>query len=233
LETPILTTTKSGVATNASDNDSLAEALGSIEQFIELANSLPDEVHGVARDDPEFEAAIRAIESGDHSKMAEWRTGLAQDAERLLPGSGGWTEIHSFLIYVRDSLRAVARLPKPPFPFEPKPIELQSPLAIEELWQDAQGVLHIGALNPELIQLHALFRALLNGLDATRVRECSICSKLFWVKRRDQKACSNVCANRFRVRKSYRKARDEKRSVTKKISITKVRSNRSKREKQR
>jgi hypothetical protein len=227
----MVTTRKSEAATSASNNDSLAEALGSIEQFIELANSLPDEVHEVAPDDPEFEAAIRAIESGDHSKMAEWRTGLAKDAERLLPGSGGWTEIHSFLIYVRDSLRAVARLPKPPFPFEPEPIELQSPLAFEELRQDAQGVLRIGALNPELIQLHAQFRALLNGLDATRVRECSICFKLFWVKRRDQKACSKVCANRFRVRKSYRKSKGEEQSVTEKVSSANNKQPDKKREK--
>jgi hypothetical protein len=216
---------------NGSAAGSALETLGSIEQFIELANACPDDVHGPGEYDPELESALKNIEAGDNSTVVEWRKRIAKDAERLIPGSGGWTEAHSFLVYVRNTLRAVSRLPSPSSLFEPEPIQLQSFFSIETAWQDAAGILHIEAMYPRLVQLHARFRSLLDGLDATRLRECPICSRLFWARRDDQKACTKVCANRLRVRNFYRKSKDNNRSAIQEVSIVTIRNSQRKRKK--
>lgn len=46
----------------------------------------------------------------------------------------------------------------------------------------------------------------INGVDATRIRECQVCNRIFWAGRKDQKCCSKKCANVRRVqlwRKNY------------------------------
>lgn len=45
------------------------------------------------------------------------------------------------------------------------------------------------------------FLAMLNGIEAERIRLCPICQKLFWAGRRDKSACSLQCAGAFRQRK--------------------------------
>lgn len=49
------------------------------------------------------------------------------------------------------------------------------------------------------------FADAINGVDATRIRECGDCQRVFWAKRKDQSCCSKDCANRFHVRRHREK----------------------------
>lgn len=45
------------------------------------------------------------------------------------------------------------------------------------------------------------FAETISGVDATRIRECNDCQRIFWAKRKDQSCCSKDCANRYHVRR--------------------------------
>jgi hypothetical protein len=49
----------------------------------------------------------------------------------------------------------------------------------------------------------------LEGIEATRIRECPICYKIFWAGRKDMRCCSTQCASVLRAR-NYRRAYKEK-----------------------
>lgn len=48
----------------------------------------------------------------------------------------------------------------------------------------------------------------LKGVDATRVRECQICNKIFWAGRTNQHCCSKNCAHVLRTRRWREKYQD-------------------------
>lgn len=65
------------------------------------------------------------------------------------------------------------------------------------------------------------FEAAVNGVDATRIRECEVCKCIFWAGRKTQKGCSARCGDvirkrRYRARQSeyeyrrYKKEEDKK-----------------------
>ncbi len=45
-----------------------------------------------------------------------------------------------------------------------------------------------------------VFDAAIIDVEASRIRECAICNRIFWAKKSGSKACSNKCANALRVR---------------------------------
>jgi hypothetical protein len=49
------------------------------------------------------------------------------------------------------------------------------------------------------------FAETIEGLNATRIRECKDCQRIFWAKRKDQSCCSRDCANRYHVRQHREK----------------------------
>jgi len=60
--------------------------------------------------------------------------------------------------------------------------------------------------SPERAWFERLYQ-LLDGADLSRVRDCTSCKRLFWARRRDQVACSKLCANRARFSRFYKKTR--------------------------
>lgn len=49
------------------------------------------------------------------------------------------------------------------------------------------------------------FAEAIEGVDATRIRECNDCRRIFWATRKDQSCCSKDCANRYHVRRHREK----------------------------
>jgi len=67
---------------------------------------------------------------------------------------------------------------------------------------DAQGIIRFK---------DSLFREVVEGIEAARIRVCEVCGRIFWAGRITQKGCTNRCAHKYRVRKSreLQKKREE------------------------
>ena len=48
---------------------------------------------------------------------------------------------------------------------------------------------------------YALFEKTIDGVDATRIRECPRCKRIYWTNRRDRSYCSPDCRSRMWVKK--------------------------------
>jgi hypothetical protein len=58
----------------------------------------------------------------------------------------------------------------------------------------------------------------LNGADLSRVRDCASCKRLFWARRRDQVACSKLCANRGKQSDVLLPAREDGQVMKRRVS---------------
>ena len=90
-------------------------------------------------------------------------------------------------------------------PILPEDIELPDPNSTRRLCFNPDGAGRI-VDSPARARFEELY-ALLEGLDLTRIRECGSCKQLFWAWRKDQRACSKPCANRYRAARFYYKAK--------------------------
>jgi hypothetical protein len=90
-------------------------------------------------------------------------------------------------------------------PLQPTPIELPDPLSFRRLEFEPDGVIRLcdSKIRAKFEELYGL----LEGTNATRIRECPGCNKLFWARRRDQSGCTRTCANRLRFRRFYKHQR--------------------------
>jgi len=86
-------------------------------------------------------------------------------------------------------------------PLEPEPLELLDPVSFRRLEFEPNGTMRIHD-SPLRARLEQLYRNL-EGLDATRIRECPDCGALFWAQRNDRVGCSKPCANRLRFSRYY------------------------------
>jgi hypothetical protein len=90
-------------------------------------------------------------------------------------------------------------------PVQPDDIDLPDPPSFyrPSFERDGTGRIIKSSLRVHTDEIYDL----LDGLDRTRIRECSGCRerRLFWARRADQTACDKICANRIRVRKFYSK----------------------------
>jgi hypothetical protein len=86
-------------------------------------------------------------------------------------------------------------------PLAPDEIVLPDPVSFRRLSFNPNGT---GLIldSPERAWFEKLYE-LLDGADLSRVRECTSCKRLFWARRRDQVACSKLCANRARFSRFY------------------------------
>jgi hypothetical protein len=202
---------------NALSRKARAEALEKARQirpFIELANRpadfaqlfkevVPTFNEVVARidkpvgppetwSDEEIEAHIEAQKRVEE-KLREQRLELAE--ERL------WMGV---------VLRQLARLPEPRtyrgfLPPFGEPIEFPANKGQRmQLVVDAQHRLHIEPIFSELAALRKTFCEALDGLDASRIRECPMCKKLYWADRTDKPTCGRGgCPGRLRSQRFY------------------------------
>jgi hypothetical protein len=66
---------------------------------------------------------------------------------------------------------------------------------------DAEGVINIRT--PAFLQA-------IDGVEITRIRECPVCSSIFWAGRTTQQCCTPRCSNIFRVRRHRFRSDEEK-----------------------
>jgi predicted nucleic acid-binding Zn ribbon protein len=81
-----------------------------------------------------------------------------------------------------------------------------------ELWlRPLQGVslLTVDENGVSAFKLDDFGRAISN-VEITRIRQCPVCSHIFWAGRSDQKCCNTKCSNLFRVHRHRYKNDDEK-----------------------
>lgn len=187
-------------------------------EFVELADAVPSDLPDLVASDLRRLSALREPGSPDWAaraeKFREQSVRELQNAVRRFQGTAleswfrpeAWNpEAYEFCRFVKTALERIAQMDACA-PIAPEPIELPVPLfQQEEAWADAKGILHIQPKWPSLAEQYGRFRAALDGLDTTSVRQCPACSKLFWKRRSDQPACSKACANRLRVKHWYEK----------------------------
>jgi hypothetical protein len=98
----------------------------------------------------------------------------------------------SRLMAITQTVRAIVRMKKT----RGANVPLASPTEVTRL--DERGCIEFR--DGELKQA-------LDGVEAARIRECPVCMRVFWAKRKDKQACSERCVNARRVRewrKNYR-----------------------------
>jgi hypothetical protein len=67
------------------------------------------------------------------------------------------------------------------------------------VYLDSNGILHT-MLNE--------FAEAIDGVEASRIRECAICRRIFWAGRKTQQCCSTACAHALRNRRYRAKYKD-------------------------
>jgi hypothetical protein len=68
-------------------------------------------------------------------------------------------------------------------------------VSLGSAWKNCDGKIDSWFINPL-----ELFLADLRGAEVDRIRECSVCRRLFFANRKDQPCCKPACANVRRVR---------------------------------
>jgi hypothetical protein len=186
-----------------------------VEKLIALANR--------ASPTPPADARLReAIEDSDyHTGARDSRSGRVRSARRkTVPahdlGDGdpktyedlvgkvrakhAREQEATFGYFLRALFTAIARAGAAG-PLEPEPLELPHPASFRRLEFEPNGTMRIHD-SPLRARFEQLYRDL-EGLDATRIRECPDCGALFWAQRNDRVGCSKPCANRLRFSDYY------------------------------
>jgi hypothetical protein len=123
------------------------------------------------------------------------------DLDRLLADPEPATGFRNLAIEVATSLTAIARASLP----ETLAAAGSVPLLVQTLFEPpsvarAEIWIHEGVVKTEWIELFADFLKALEGVDARCLRRCPICQRVFFARRKDQKACSKRCNAVRRVR---------------------------------
>jgi hypothetical protein len=147
---------------------------------------------------PEFWLALAVLAEEGFGGLSESQQARVAEADLIVPGLSSSAELRPFVDFVRDTLHRIAGMQGQQFPLGPPSIYLRYSLPMHLVWQDRNGDLHLDEYEPALVRLYQKFLEFLTRLDS-RLRECPICFKLYWAKRKDQKACE-AHGNTLRVR---------------------------------
>ncbi len=123
---------------------------------------------------------LRDLLKGDDDVLDDIYYGTIEDAVRE----------YSFIRESRDKLRKIVGLASRPddfFAFFMFPLRSSGTIRV-----DKEGIVRIS---------NDRFAEAVEGIDATLVRECEICKRIFWAGRRDKSACSTSCAHALRNRR--------------------------------
>lgn len=183
------------------------EVPGGLGFFIELANGLPLD----ARTEAEiFKIAFARVDEAERKKnitaaidisQARWiqmqreeaarLQGAAQEYVGVLPQDYDSDQLNLFrfnyaqLFRLRDFLRSLAKLT----PGEFTTIMTDLTVSIDE----QSGVVRFSYPDDDWL-------AVTRGVDARRIRQCPVCSKIFWAGRLDQTCCGSACGHAWRNR---------------------------------
>ncbi|MGO9060819.1 MAG: hypothetical protein ACLQU2_26070 [Candidatus Binataceae bacterium] len=167
---------------------------------------------------PEFWLALTALAEEGFGGLSEAQQARVAEADLVVPGLSSSAELRPFVHFVRETLRKIASLQGQESPVGPPMIFLQYCLPMHLVWPDKNGDLHLEEYEPALVRVYQKFLEFLKRLDSM-LRECPICSKLYWAKRKDQKACQ-AHANTLRVR-NWDKKPENKEKVKRRRKSTK------------
>ncbi len=185
-----------------------------LQQFIELVNFVPPKQEWPEL--PDFFDVWGEVASGRSGKgLAQWERMINDLPTHLRDHIGpvrldtamAVYDVYSLLRVARKTLRYIAHMDKSAGSVHPK--------------FPASGVLRLSVGQGGRIQIvHGALIGALEGVEAARIRECRICSRIFWAGRIDQLCCSRRCASDLRTRrwrsgypKNYRHRRAKKRQV--------------------
>lgn len=184
---------------NEEDQAGLKEAMDLMIEFIESCNLVDGEIEETAaklRAEMEADAnissdalafnddyleLIRAAEK-EYTYIRESRLRLL----KLIRRSALLTKDDSELLDRRDIRGSLEGVPARALLRTLDPVYAESTIEIDE-----NGIAQVYAGD---------FGVAIDGVDVTRIRECKICSKIFWAGRKDSWCCSTGCADKRRKR---------------------------------
>jgi hypothetical protein len=188
-----------------------------LRPFIELANQ-PESV--LLDSDRADVPSDREVESGIPKPLGPWSTWSDEEREDYLAAryrreQDLQDERHQLIderIWIHEYLRRLAQLPKPAdSPFLPNTMEIPlSEAQQQQLVFSASGRIHVEPTFPQRAQLRQAFLQALEGIDVARIRQCPICSNVYWADRIDKPACSRRCAGALRSRRNYESVKHER-----------------------
>jgi hypothetical protein len=192
----------------------LRAAPQALQQFIELVNSVPpgQELPEL----PDFYEVLGEVGSRRSGRgVAHWErmiNDLPTDLRKYIGPVRLDTALavydkYSHLRVAGKTLRYIAHMDKSAGSVHPK--------------FPASGVLRLSVGQGGRIQIvHGALIGALEGVEAARIRECPICSRIFWARRIDQPCCTSRCASDLRTRRwrsgypnNYRHQRAKKRQI--------------------
>ena len=166
-----------------------------LQQFIELVNFVPPEQEWPEL--PDFYDVLGEVASGRSGKgVARWERMINDLPTHLRERIGpvrldtamAVYDVYSLLRVARKTLRYIAHMDKSAGSVHPKfPASDFLRLSVGE-----RGRIHI---------VHGRLIGALEGVEAARIRECPICSRIFWAGRIDQPCCTSRCASALRTRR--------------------------------
>ncbi len=192
----------------------LRAAPQALQQAIELVNSVPPEQE--LPELPDFYDVLREVGFGRSGRgVAQWER-MINDLPTDLRDHIGPVRLdtamavydkYSHLRAARNTLRYIAHMDKSAGSLHPE--------------FPASGVLRLSVGQGGRIQIvHGALIGALEGVEAARIRECRICSRIFWAGRSDQQCCTSGCASALRTRRwrsgypnNYRHQRAKKRQI--------------------
>lgn len=187
-----------------------------LQQFIDLVNSVPPEQEWPEL--PDFYDVLGEVASGRSGKgVARWERMINDLPTHLRERIGpvrldtamAVYDVYSLLREARKTLRYIAHMDK-----SAGSVHRKFPASdFLRLSLGQGGRIHI---------VHSPLIRALDGVEAARIRQCPICSRIFWAGRIDQLCCTRRCASDLRTRrwrsdypKKYTHRRAKKRQVQK------------------
>ena len=139
---------------------------------------------------------------------------LSEIASRTVGGARGWLRADAlkFARHVANILRWASRVMATPVErIQEKAITTFDTTFTFNRTESGWSIKVASAIEP----LYRLLNQCLEYADATLIRGCPKCARLFYAKRKDQIACSTVCARRLRSKQWYEKKGRKQRGYSK------------------
>lgn len=172
-----------------------------VERSQKMLDSLEEQIERSREMEDWLPCAIEAVNQCLGSLSKRFQNYVWQEAKKQ--SLSEWTIYDAMARYTfvresREKLRVISRFINAENPAEAAYLSPQLK-TYGQILVDDDGKLYVG---------RDKFAAAIDGVEASRIRECAICQRLFWAGRKTQQGCSTACAHALRNRRYRARYKD-------------------------
>ena len=168
-----------------------------INRVIDYSHRVTDKIEALSTTKNAATEAINRCLEGMPEKLRVfvWQVGEQHGGYRVVPAIARY----NFVRQSRENLRIIARIASKNLNWMERylastKIEFQASIQIDD-----DGIIRVN---------RDIFSATVEDVEASRIRECAICRRIFWAGRTTQQGCSTACSHALRNRRYRAKYKD-------------------------